>query len=564
MIKEIQFVQYKKLKNISLGFEAGINAISGENGTCKSSLLYLISNSFQAVTSKNCDWVKDEKGPKVVNALNAVVNKKIESFQRGDQKYNDPAHGVTGVLYTVKYYDYYDLGFRRHNSTNNDAGRYALKPVYPKGKGQKLPFCPVIYLGLSRLVPFGEFQNDEAIAAVNQKLPDEVKRGIAENFRKFTLYSIDQKAWQRMGDLKKRSNFVSDFDGVDSNTISAGEDNLYIILAALESLKYYYNCIASRRDIESVLLIDEFDATLHPSFQEKLLDLLREYSINFKIQVCFTTHSLTAVQNVLDNKDNLIYLVDNVTDVAIMEEPTIQSIQAHLYHVTKNDIYRDKHIPIFTEDAEARLLIKLLFDYLEATKPEFRDVRRFFTIPDINLGSDQLYGLFSDEKLIRAHVGAFCILDGDRSPNIENCIMTLPGKNAGEHTSNLSPEDLLLNYAARLERNDNPFWKDKDVLDKNFGKRWYKETIGVKVQEFEEQNKPTEGEDNNVKNQRKQRRREFNKQLFNDHELFFEYLFKLWLHNPYNENLINQFYTDLKTMFKKCCSLRGINKAEWK
>ena len=393
MIKEIQFVQYKKLKNISLGFEAGINAISGENGTCKSSLLYLISNSFQAVTSKNCDWVKDEKGPKVVNALNAVVNKKIESFQRGDQKYNDPAHGVTGVLYTVKYYDYYDLGFRRHNSTNNDAGRYALKPVYPKGKGQKLPFCPVIYLGLSRLVPFGEFQNDEAIAAVNQKLPDEVKRGIAENFRKFTLYSIDQKAWQRMGDLKKRSNFVSDFDGVDSNTISAGEDNLYIILAALESLKYYYNCIASRRDIESVLLIDEFDATLHPSFQEKLLDLLREYSINFKIQVCFTTHSLTAVQNVLDNKDNLIYLVDNVTDVAIMEEPTIQSIQAHLYHVTKNDIYRDKHIPIFTEDAEARLLIKLLFDYLEATKPEFRDVRRFFTIPDINLGSDQLYDL---------------------------------------------------------------------------------------------------------------------------------------------------------------------------
>ena len=160
-------------------------------------------------------------------------------------------------------------------------------------------------------------------------------------------------------------------------------------------------------------MIDEFDATLHPSYQERLLELMREYAKEYRIQICFTTHSLTTIQSVLDNKDNLIYLVDNVTDVVKMEEPSIQSIQAHLYNVTKNDIYRDKHIPIFTEDAETRFLIQMIFDYLEETKPGFRNVRRFFAIPDINLGSDQLYGLFSDEKLIRAQVGVFCILDGD-------------------------------------------------------------------------------------------------------------------------------------------------------
>ena len=81
MIKEIRFVQYKKLKDISIGFEAGLNAISGENGTCKSSLLYLISNSFQSVTQA-CDWVTDPSALEIVKTVNAVTNPKIESLQR--------------------------------------------------------------------------------------------------------------------------------------------------------------------------------------------------------------------------------------------------------------------------------------------------------------------------------------------------------------------------------------------------------------------------------------------------------------------------------------------------
>ena len=61
MIKQIDIIRYKKFKDISFNFEAGINAISGENGTCKSSLLYLIGNSFQEVKT-TCDWIKEKKG----------------------------------------------------------------------------------------------------------------------------------------------------------------------------------------------------------------------------------------------------------------------------------------------------------------------------------------------------------------------------------------------------------------------------------------------------------------------------------------------------------------------
>lgn len=59
MVSKIHFHHYRKLKNISIDLSKNINIISGTNGTCKSSILHIISNSFQAVKSTKCgDAVK--------------------------------------------------------------------------------------------------------------------------------------------------------------------------------------------------------------------------------------------------------------------------------------------------------------------------------------------------------------------------------------------------------------------------------------------------------------------------------------------------------------------------
>ncbi|WP_221018889.1 AAA family ATPase, partial [Klebsiella pneumoniae] len=55
MIKTIKIHKYRKLENISFNFENGINIISGTNGTCKTSLLHIISNSFKAPKLRNED-----------------------------------------------------------------------------------------------------------------------------------------------------------------------------------------------------------------------------------------------------------------------------------------------------------------------------------------------------------------------------------------------------------------------------------------------------------------------------------------------------------------------------
>ena len=142
-------------------------------------------------------------------------------------------------------------------------------------------------------------------------------------YKSFTNYSITYVSQQQMGSIKTRLDFVSDINGVDSNTISAGEDNLSIILTALISLKYYFNSINSTRDVESVLLIDEIDATLHPSYQIKLLKLFMDFSQKYKIQIVFTTHSISLLEKMFEYKKHVLYLVDNITSAALMEEPDI-------------------------------------------------------------------------------------------------------------------------------------------------------------------------------------------------------------------------------------------------
>ena len=106
--------------------------------------------------------------------------------------------------------------------------RYAVKPKYQVGSHDTLPYCPVVYLGLSRLFPFGEYQDDEKIKSINNKLPEKYKEEIATLYKSFTNYSIEYKNSQKMGDVKVRTEFSSEIEGIDSNTISAGEDMMSV------------------------------------------------------------------------------------------------------------------------------------------------------------------------------------------------------------------------------------------------------------------------------------------------------------------------------------------------
>ncbi|WP_156668192.1 ATP-binding protein, partial [Rhizobium bangladeshense] len=158
MIHEIDFVQYRKLRKIKIDFRKGVNLISGTNGTCKSTLMHIISNSFQAVKRTDPRF-KSAEPASILSRFVDKVNPKIETVSRGDKgSYSNPANGKTGVLFSVKYLNGDTIAFRRHNSkdpqqVNNF--RFSIKPQYGRAKKDQLPAVPVVYLGLSRLFPYG-------------------------------------------------------------------------------------------------------------------------------------------------------------------------------------------------------------------------------------------------------------------------------------------------------------------------------------------------------------------------------------------------------------------------
>jgi hypothetical protein len=551
MVEKLSIVQYRKFKNLEFDFSRDINVISGTNGTCKTSLLHIISNSFQSVT-KSCSWLVDKNCLEIIKKVNKVTNPKVESLTRGDKQYNDPARGLKGTLFTIKYFDRTPLNFRRHNSTLNN--RYAVKPFYQRGTSDSLPCCPVIYLGLSRLLPFGEFQNDDEIEGIKKSLPLAYQQEIADIYRQFTGLTISSTSPQKMGDIKIRSEFSSDHDGIDSNTISAGEDNLFILITALISLKYYFNSIQSSKTVESVLLIDELDATLHPSLQFKILDLFSQYSCDYKIQIFFTTHSLSLIEYALHRNHNVVYLIDNITSVVKLDSPDIYKIRMYLYSKTRDDIYLNKTIPVFTEDEEARIFLEILFDYYtEKNRETFAKVRSFFHFVNANIGATNLLSIFEDTYLLKSTMQSICILDGDQrsKKDYNKYVIALPGAE--------SPEKLIMDYSIQLYDNDDAFWTDETILHLGYTKLYFRDNIlpditniAEKIQELRSQGKSTKGVT-----------RELSKAVFTKHKQFFELIFKHWVNNAENEEQIKSFYKDLQIMFKKVAEFHGINSKEW-
>lgn len=455
-MKKIKFIQYRKLKNIEIDFADNINIIAGTNGTCKSSILHLISNSHKKVSNSSSNPVLS-----TIQQINKIFNPKIEALARGDKKYNDPAPGVAGTLYTAVF-ENYSLDFRRHNSkTKNNHDRFAIKPKYTTGSTDRLPETPIIYLGTFRLYSYGEWDGENKFKNIINKLPGKYLDELSELYKKFTGYEIHFNGkLNNFGGIRSKTEFSTNTEGIDSNTISAGEDNLLTILTSLVSLKAYYESINSNENnsVESILLIDELDASLHPEFQIKLLKEFQQYSKEYKIQFFFTTHSFSLIDYSLDNKiGKLIYLTDQVDHVDLLSNINKYSINALLQNNLVQNIYGSTMIPVLLEDDEARDFFSNLLQSFEDSNDIM--IKPFFHTVDAKLPSEAIKALATDRYAKQSSIRTISIVDGDQTldkKSLNHNLISLPGKS--------SPEELIFDYLKVDLFNDDAFWKKMILL----------------------------------------------------------------------------------------------------
>ncbi len=408
---------------------------------------------------------------------------------------------------------------------------------------------------LPRLYPFGEIDDKEKtnnsikIRNITNQLPDEYQAELYKLYKELTGISVAQGKNIKIEKIKSRTDFNTDVEGIDSNTISAGEDNIMIILTALVSLKYYYDNISNKDDeVISMLLIDELDATLHPEMQIKIFNKILDYSDKYKIQVIFTSHSFTLIEYAKKNKQNLIYIQNKRTTVKLMENPDIYKIKMDLYNETAINLFKNSKIPVFTEDDEARFVLDILFNQYEI------NLNNLFHLINANMSHTCITQIFKDEYIYKNTVGLIAILDGDCKPNMlkenkdskyyfNHNIMWLPGDK--------SPEILFFEYALNIYNDESSKFHNFDNV----------QNLGYTYNYFDNHIKPCLEECLQIENASDKRKKA--KKLFKEFSEFFKLIITYWMKDENNLKELNRFYSVLKSLYKKNADINNCNPNSW-
>ena len=468
-IEKIQIEKFRGFKKVEFELGSNLTVIAGQNGTQKTTLLGILTQTF-AITDEKNPMVKEK--PLCGGNYKSAFSEKFKLSSLFDKP---KTHEWTliydnGKTFTAESID--------PNDDRKDPVRFWKKGNRSKGSGyiQK----PVIYLSLSRLFPIGE---DEKINEVD-----------------IALNEAEQKLYKQLHDnilciRDTSSSCVTHLEGGTKNTLgisteiydwkmnSAGQDDIGKIILALFSFKRLKEKYPQTYS-GGILAIDELDATLYPASQEILVDVLRKYSSKYDVQIIFTTHSLSMLSHIYEIKDTernandikIVYLEKRNANILVENDLSFEDVVCKLRVIASKD--KVKKILTFTEDAET-------IDWAKSLLGRKSSLLHFVKC---KLGGDQLMTLTKEKVPVFCFPNSLIILDGDKKINKAklNNYLTLPGEN--------SPEVLLAEYFYGLDDNDD-FWENcakhysKQVMfrgsfdlnsikkDRVIAKKWYQSQL---------------------------------------------------------------------------------------
>lgn len=281
-IKNLHIKEFKGLRDISINFEKNdepldLVVLAGSNGSGKTRVLESILKYFQ-------------------DYLNYKQNN-IETGIFYEEKEKNCISNVRDFFYGLEYFSYHEVNnplYEKHIQIKNKLDilpkiiyvpteiNFQKMDVASTTLVQEYKFINIVNTNLIKDIP--SYIATKMISAMlknkNEKVGDVQKKVFNEINKIFENLSIDVKVEDISQDGKNMPIFTnSTGDKFDINELSSGEKQLFLRTLAIKMLN----------PENSIILIDEPELSLHPKWQQRIVDVYRKIGKNN--QIIIATHS---------------------------------------------------------------------------------------------------------------------------------------------------------------------------------------------------------------------------------------------------------------------------------
>ena len=321
-IKNLHIKEYNGLENLDINFESegkvlNLIVLAGVNGSGKTRVLESIRYWFEMFRSKavNVELFYEENEREVLKSLmNSEGLTEIEKEMQKEIEYTD-------CLRNIKFYNY-DY---RHNKTENR--NYNSKIISKSFEKLKI-FPKLIYVpteinfeeikkaqtNLKKEYRFINIVDSYEIKDIPSYIATRISK-VANEEENLTMGQVRKKVFAeingifeileldvKLSEISKDENSMPIFTDSSGkkfgiNELSSGEKQLFLRTLAIKMLE----------PENSIIMIDEPELSLHPKWQQKIVDVYRKIGKNN--QIILATHSPHILGSV--EKENIILLEKN-------------------------------------------------------------------------------------------------------------------------------------------------------------------------------------------------------------------------------------------------------------
>ena len=446
IIKGIKIDKFRGFENVTIPLGGEVVAITGQNGTQKTTLLGMLSQPFS-----------------LNNRAAAMYGvRTIDGFTFGSQlsdkfKFSPTFDAAGAHAWTLQLdesvcgrSEFSCVSIARQKNKNSDIRFWSADKSRKKGTGYVQ--VPVVFLSLKRLNPIGELPKVKDAASC--LTADE--KAFYKEWHNRILYSQTPitDVHQVLGTGK--SSLAPTTAVSDALTISAGQDNVGKIILSVLSFKRLQDQYPAEYG-GGLMFIDELETAMYPAAQIQLLKFMFKFASKLKIQFFFTTHSETVLRYLkigpYSYVSNVVFLQKLDEHVQAYTDRSLPQIENNLFLDSFEDrLESSTKIRLYAEDGTAFTLISLMLS---------QDVKRLLELQTkITLGAGDYKKLI--ERKVPEFANNIVVLDGDKNGAKDGIkesekrkfrqVVFLPGRDC--------PEKLLFKFFRALSEGDD-FWDNE-------------------------------------------------------------------------------------------------------